>query len=139
MVVLPDVPVRLFLESQDHQHDLIRELQLIRLGRRFDVATAEVSGELAELIGEILTRYRDVRSATREQALAALDRGEARVTLEVPVREGMADALRRWLDLLERADRLCTRGELLQLAARPEIRDLRRWYVDRVVAELATG
>lgn len=136
VVVLPDVPVRLFLESQDHQHDLIRELQLIQLGHRYDVTTEEVSRELAGLIGEILSRYRDVRTATRDQAIAALDRGEDRVTLRVPVREGMAGALRHWLALLERADRMCSGGELLQLAARPEIRELRRWYVEELVARL---
>ena len=136
VVVLPDVPVRLFLESQDHQHDLIRELQLIHLGQRFDVGTDDVSRELAELIAEILSRYRDVRTATRDQALAALDRGDERVTLSVPVREGMAEALQRWLELLEQADRLCREGELLQLAARPEIRGLRHWYVERLVAAL---
>ncbi len=133
-VELAGVPVRLFLESQDHQHDLIRELQLIHLGQRFDSGAEAVSRELAGLIGEILSRYRDVRTATRDQALAALDRGEDRVTLSVPVRHGMADALRRWLELLERADRLCSEGELLQLAARPEVRQLRQWYVERLVA-----
>ncbi|HET9442404.1 MAG TPA: hypothetical protein VFO65_03715 [Acidimicrobiales bacterium] len=136
VVVLPDVPVRLFLESQDHQHDLIRELQLIHLGQRFDVGTDDVSRELAELIAGILSRYREVRTATRDQALAALDRGDERVTLSVPVREGMAEALQRWLELLEQADRLCREGELLQLAARPEIRGLRHWYVERLVAAL---
>lgn len=136
VIVLEDVPVTLFLESQDHQHDLIRELQLVEIGDRYDVATAQVSHQLAQLIEGILSAYQPVRSATRQQALAAFDRGVATITLEVPVRPGMADALRCWLQLLEQADELCERGELLLLAPRPEIRELRRWYVDQLTERL---
>ncbi|MBW3557636.1 MAG: hypothetical protein KY454_11955 [Actinobacteria bacterium] len=133
---LEAVPAALFLESQDHQHDLIRELQLIDIGDRFDLGTAEVSHRLARLIGDILTRYAPVRSATRLQAIAAVDRGEELVTLEVPIRPGMAEALTVWLRLLEEADDLCRKGELLLLATRPEVRDLRRWYVQELTTRL---
>lgn len=133
---LDNVPVRLFLESQDHQDDLVRELKLIEIGDHFDGPTTEVSHRLARLIGDILSRYQPVRSVTREQALAALDRGDEVVTLEVPVYPGMADALRQWLRLLEEADAVCRHGELLLLATRPEVRDLRRWYVASLVERL---
>lgn len=136
VVRLDGVPVRLFLESQDHQHDLVRELKLIQLGERFDAEAAEVSHRLAALISDILTRYERVRSVTREQALAALDRGDDTVALDVPVFPGMAEALHRWLALLDEADVLCSRGELLLPATSEEIRTLRRWYAERLVAEL---
>ncbi|HEX2038502.1 MAG TPA: hypothetical protein VHF47_02095 [Acidimicrobiales bacterium] len=137
VVRLEAVPVHVFLESQDHQKDLIRELQLIRFGADdADGATADVSRRLARLIGDILARYQSVRSATREQAIAALERGEDFVTLEVPVRPGMADALREWLRLLEEADDLCGHGELLLLASSPEVRRLRRRYADEIIAQL---
>lgn len=137
VVVLPGVPARVFLDSQDHQLDLIRELQLIELGGQVDEATAHVSQRLANLITEILSDYDVVRSATREQATAALSRGEHLVSLRIPVHPGMADALRRWLRLLEEADELCGRGELLLLAPSPEIRRLRRWYVEQLTERLA--
>lgn len=134
---LERVPARLFLESQDHQHDLIRELMLIDIGERFDLTDLNVSQQLATLISDILDRYADVRWVTRQQALRALDRGEDRLTLVVPVRPGMADALREWLRLLEEADRFCEQGALLTLAARPEVRQLRRWYVQQIVDRLS--
>lgn len=134
---LPHVPVRLFLESQDHQHELVRELQLIEIGgRRDDPETSAVSQRLAHLIADVLSHYQPVRSATRDQALAALERGESVVTLDVPVQPGMADALRRWLQLLEEADDLCRQGELLLLATTPEVRRLRRWYVEQLTAQI---
>lgn len=137
MLWLEGVPVELFLESQDHQHDLIRELQLVQIGDQFDLATAEVSHQLAHLIGDILTRYAPVRSATRLQAITALDRGEEFVTLEVPIRPGMAEALSAWLRLLEEADDVCCSGELLLTASRPEVRELRRWYAQELTKRLA--
>lgn len=136
MIRLEGVPVALFLESQDHQHDLIRELQLIEIGGRLDPATTEVSHRLARLITDILTRYGQVRSATRRQALAALDRGEGHVTLEVPAAPGMAEALAEWLRLLEEADEVCHMGELLVLASSPEVRALRRWYAEQLTSAL---
>lgn len=136
VVRLEDVPVRTFLESQDHQHDLIRELQLIELGDRFDTTTAEVSRRLAGVIADILVRYDGVRSATRDQMMAALDRGEVLASLDVPVYPGMASALKTWLELLEEADRLCQHGELLLVAASPEVRALRRWYATELTRRI---
>lgn len=129
---LPDVPVRLFLESQDHQQELIRELQLVEIGGRADPTVRQASQRLAQLITEVLTSYEQVRSSTREQAEAALGRGDAVVTLRVPVSPGMAQALRRWVELLEQADQLCRHGELLLVSARPEVRRLRRWYAEQL-------
>lgn len=131
------VPVGLFLESQDQQHDLIRELQLIELDERLADETAAVSKEVAALISDILTRYAQVRSVTRDQALAALDRGDETVDLEVPVVPGMVEALQEWLRLLGVADELCHEGSLLVLASRPEIRQLREWYVAGISRRLA--
>lgn len=117
-----------FLESQDHQHDLIRELQLIDLGRAGD-GSGPVSQRIAWLIADILSRYGEVRAATRRQALEAQAARQETVTLEVPVVPGMREALQSWLALLEEADRLSSAGELLLMAAEPEVRELRRWYV----------
>ncbi len=133
VVPLPGVPARVFLDSQDHQQDLIRELQIIEIGGTVDV---RVSQRLAQLISGVLSEYEAVRTATRDQALAALTRGDHVVTLQVPVFPGMAQALRRWLQLLEEADELCRSGELLLLAPRPEVRQLRRWYVEQLTRRL---
>ena len=139
VVRLDGVPTRLFLESQDHQHDLIRELQLIDIGERFDSAGRPSSQRVASLITEILAQYQDVRAVTRRQAQAALARGDDVVSLEVPVRDGMADALRRWLELLEEADRLALDGQLLLVPSREEVRQLRRWYAAEIVVRLVSS
>jgi hypothetical protein len=132
-VRLIDVPVELFLESQNHQQDLIRELALIDIGeRQHHHADAPLPVRVATLIGEIFDQYGDVRSVTRQQALQALAAGDEVVTLLVPVRPGLTEALQRWLHIVEEADRLCAEGVLLTLSATPEIQALRRWYVDAI-------
>lgn len=136
VVPLAGVPVRLFLESQDHQQELIRELQLVEIAAGYDETTRAASQRLAQLTADILQRYQPVRSATRTQALAALARGDEVTAMDVPVHPGMADALRTWLRLLEEADALCARGDLLLLAPSPEVQELRRWYVRELVARL---
>lgn len=137
-VRLHDVSVRLFLESQDHQHELIREMQLVGLSESNDGRTDGASRLAAAIVG-VLSTYQPVRNSTREQAVAARDRGEETTTLVVPVQEGMADALRHWLQLLEEADRLCRDDQLLVLATRPEIAAFRRWYVEQITGQLEAG
>lgn len=136
MVRLENVPVRAFLESQDHQQDVVREFQLIQLGDRYDLVDAEVPAELARLVNDILTRYSAVRSSTRRQVIAALRRGDTTTALEVPVWPGMAEALREWLRLLEAADRICQAGHLLVPASSGPVRELRRWYVEEITRRL---
>lgn len=142
VLTVKGVPAKRFVESQDHQHELIRELRLVEIGERFDLTSRNVSQRLGSLIAEILEGWGDVRSTTRNQAIAAIERGEDEVDLTIPVRPGLADALQRWLRLLDEADRFCEGGELLTMAASPEIRELRAWYVAEILSQLsdpATG
>lgn len=128
------MPVRLFLESQDHQHDLVRELRLVELSTEVRSADAEVCRRLAGLIAEIHTRWDEVRSSTRAQMLAALERGEERAPLDVPVLPGMAAALRRWLVTMAEADEFARRERLLTVPAPAQVAALRAWYVEAVTA-----
>ena len=132
VVRLLGVPAALFIDSQNHQHDLIRELTLIDLASAHGISDTELPRRLADLISEILDHYAGVRLATREQALAALARGESTVDLSVPVVPDLLAGLRRWLRLVQEADELCSQGALLTLAAAPQVRALRRWYVDAI-------
>jgi hypothetical protein len=135
-VLVRDVPVELFIESQDHQVELLRELRLIDMAERFSLTDAAVPKRLVELISRILTAWEDVRTVTRHQAMEAREQGEETVDLIVPVRPGLTDALHRWLELLTEADEFCDRGELLTVGARPEVRQLRQRYVEEIVRQL---
>ena len=138
-VHLTGMPVELFLESQNHQQDLIRELALIDIGDRFHHGETPMPVRVATLMGDIFDQYGDVRSITRQQALQALAAGSPTVTLVVPVRPGITEALERWLHVVEEADRLCSEGVLLTLSAKPEVRELRRWYVAAITQAISAG
>lgn len=131
-VVLEGVPAARFIASQNHQHDLLRELALMDIGNRWSLTERELPRTVATLISEILDDYADVRTTTRQQALDALGRAEETVTLRFRARPGMVDALHRWLDLVETADRFCAQGLLLTLPAPEDVRALRRWYVQAI-------
>lgn len=133
---LEGVPAALFIASQNHQHDLLRELALVDLGTRWSLAEREVPERVAVLLREILADYAGVRTATRQQALDALARGQDTVDLAVPVQPGLVPALHRWLELVEAADRFCGQGLLLTLPATPEVQALRRWYVRAIEQRL---
>lgn len=135
-VELEGVPAALFIASQNHQHDLLRELALMDIGNRWSLTERELPHRVTTLIAGILAEYADVRTVTRQQALAALERGEDTVTLRVPVRPGIVGALHRWLALVETADRLCGQGLLLTLPAPADVQALRRWYVEAIDARL---
>lgn len=132
-VRLEGVPATMFIASQDHQRDLVRELTLMDLDVRHPKPDRELPRTVVEFINGIHEEYDDVRSQTRDQALAALAAGAQDFTLHVPVRPDLAEALTRWLRLVEQADRLCDEGALLTLGATPEIRALRRWYAETIV------
>lgn len=131
-IELEHVPAARFIASQNHQHDLLRELALMDIGHRWSLTDGELPQRVATRMGEILAEYADVRTETRQQALDALDRGEETVTLRVPVKPGMVDALHRWLELVESADRFCSQGLLLTLPAPADLQALRRWYVEAI-------
>lgn len=137
-VELDGVSAGLFIASQNHQHDLLRELTLMDVANRWSVTDTELPRRVADLMAEIFVDYADVRTATREQALAALARGQDSVTLRVPVKAGIVEALHRWLELVETADTLCAQGYLLTLPASAEIRELRRWYVQAIEEQVRT-
>lgn len=131
-LVLPDVPVDLFLESQDQQVELLRELRLVGIGDQYHLTDREIPRRLAALISGILNGWADVRSATRRQAMEAKAGGRTHVNLVIPSRPGLGEALQRWLQLLEEADQLAAEGHLLMVATRDEVKELRRWYVAEI-------
>lgn len=137
-VNLEGVPAALFIQSQNHQHDLLRECALMDIGNRWRLTDSGLPHKVADMIAEILRDYAEVRSTTRRQALDALAEGHDTVTLSVPVRPGIVEALHRWLELVETADQYCNQGTLLTLAAPPEVRALRRWYVRAIEQQLTS-
>ena len=134
-VRFPAVPVEGYLALQAHNDALFRELELVSI--ELDTGGAvRVAPDLAELVGRLYPRYRGQRDSYRDVVAAARARGEPTVDLETRAPPSAAGPALGYLELLERADRLCRAGLLLTPEPPAEVKRLRRWFVDQLVAQL---
>jgi anti-sigma regulatory factor (Ser/Thr protein kinase) len=134
-VRFPAVPVDGYLALQAHNDALFRELELISI----ELESGEpprVVPPVAELVGQLYSRFRGQRDSYRDVVAAAQARGEPTVDLEAKVPPSAAGAALGYLELLERADELCRAGVLLTPEPPAEVKDLRRWFVEEMVAQL---
>jgi anti-sigma regulatory factor (Ser/Thr protein kinase) len=134
-VRFPAVPVDGYLALQAHNDALFRELELISIELESGGAV-RVPPPLAQLVGQLYSRFRGQRDSYRDVVAAAQARGERSVDLETKVPPSAAGAALGYLELLERADELCRAGALLTPEPPPEVKTLRRWFVEEMVAQL---
>ena len=125
------IPVDVFLRSQQHTDDLVRELWL--------VSVADAGPELAaleEAADVYARRAHVVRNASIEIVSDARERGEETVDLRLHVPPGTAELTMLWDELLGRLDELCRAGTLLTLPSSEEIRRFRHWYAEETARQL---
>jgi anti-sigma regulatory factor (Ser/Thr protein kinase) len=134
-VRFPAVPVDGYLALQAHNDALFRELELISIELE-TAGPARVAPPVAELVGQLYSRFRGQRDSYRDVVAAAQVRGEPTVDLETKVPPAAAGAALEYLELLERADELCRDGVLLTPEPPAEVKTLRRWFVEEMVAQL---
>jgi len=130
-----DVPVDGYLELAAHNDALFRELELISF--ELEAGGADlVASPLAELVDQLYRRFRGQRDSYRDVVAAAQARGRRTVDLATTASPAGAAAARSYLELLERADELCRSGVLLTPEPSAEVKALRRWFVEQLVAQL---
>jgi len=134
-VRFPAVPVDGYLALQAHNDALYRELELVSIELE-TTGPGRVVPPLAELVGQLYSRFRGQRDSYRDVVAAAQARGDATVDLETKVPPAAAGAALDYLELLERADELCRDGVLLTPEPPAEVKTLRRWFVEEMVAQL---
>jgi anti-sigma regulatory factor (Ser/Thr protein kinase) len=132
------VPVDGYLDLQAHNDALFRELELISIELEGDDA-AQVAAPLADLVDQLYRRFRGQRDSYRDVVAAARARGDRTVELETTVPPAAAAGARSYLALLEQADDLCRSGLLLTSEPSADVRSLRRWFVEEMVAQLLDG
>jgi anti-sigma regulatory factor (Ser/Thr protein kinase) len=136
-VRFPGVPVETYLELQAHNDALFRELELISI--ELEAGSARPAAPLAELVDQLYRRFRGQRDSYRDVVAAAKARGQPTVDLQTSAPPAAAVAAQSYLDLLERADELCRAGLLLTPEPPAAVRQLRRWFVEQMVAQLRDG
>ena len=128
------VPVDLFLKSQQHTDDLVRELWLV------SESDADHGLRALERAADAYARRAHVvRNASLEAVADARERGDTMIDLRLRVPPGTAELTVQWAELLERLDELCRAGTLLTLPASEEVRRFRRWYAAETLRQLRDG
>lgn len=95
-----------------------------------------IPARLQNAVGELRGKYAGLTAPGTEELEAAHRRGEASadVTYALPA-EAAAD-IRHYAELLDEVDAYCRRGELLILAAPPEVAAFRRWILGEFARQL---
>ncbi|WP_435745826.1 SpoIIE family protein phosphatase [Nocardioides sp. SYSU DS0663] len=127
-------PVSLALASDQHFDELVRELQLLAAARE-DGGPCELVVELQQL----MARPAPARHLARLTAQRAAAAGQEEVDLELVLPRAAAEDVRRLVDALVLADRLCEEQHLLTLCATEGVRLYRAWMAQQVAGQLLDG
>lgn len=126
------LPVALFLRTQEHHDELVREFTLMAIRQ----SATEVGSRrgtvlpprLRELI-DILGRRVDASTSRADIDLqAAVERGDATVDLTYYVRSDVAAEFVTSTELMEDADEFCRQEKLLTLPRDAAMVAFSRWY-----------
>ncbi|CAL9352117.1 hypothetical protein SUDANB176_00498 [Streptomyces sp. enrichment culture] len=128
-VTLVDVPVALYLASQQHRHALLREVTLAAAAGHDLGATAEELA-VAQDLSNVVTAC--VTAALRRQS------AEAEVeSLPLTVPPDVGPPLRTLCDVLELAEEAARGERLLILPALPRHRAFQQWLFDQIADQIA--
>ncbi|HXY94227.1 MAG TPA: hypothetical protein VEP49_17240 [Acidimicrobiia bacterium] len=127
-------PVPLMLRATQHQQELIREFTLIQLSDERD--KGDVPERLLEVIERQRAEFAHLSFRRPDELAGAIERGDPLVDIEIDLpREARAAAVEVQALLVE-ADDFCRHGDLITLAAAPDVVQFRAWFLGEIVRQL---
>lgn len=132
-VKILDLPLEIYLEAEQHNDAVLRELDLIERSSR---RAPHVPARLLELASELRAFFTAATTSTRAQVEAALRTGQARVDLDIEVPAQGWEILTEMAGQLDEVDQFCRDGALLTLAATPRQRRFRHWYANQMANQM---
>jgi hypothetical protein len=138
-VRLLEVPLALRERSRQHGAELLREMELISMGRATGTTHHQLPRRLVELAQELERVYGPYVGANTDELDAALDRGDdtlAEVVYHLPT--SSVALVRHVEDILREVDDYCRAGqELLTLAPPLDVVAYREWVTSQVLGQAA--
>jgi anti-sigma regulatory factor (Ser/Thr protein kinase) len=125
-----DVPLALYVGFQHHFRELRREVRLLALAHESDYPLAKALSDLFDSLDRQLREGIGV-----EQIEAALAQGLESTDLVVHMPRTNANALSRFVELLDLADAFCREERLLSLARNAEQRKFQTWFLTEFVRQ----
>ena len=135
-VHLLELPVQLWVRSNEQFEALLREFTMIALGHPED---DDLPQRMLALMASFMQRFPHVMGGPEEQIRDAAEAGIPVIDdLVYPTETAGADAAASLLRLLEETDAYCQRvNEMLVLAQDPEAVRLRTWFLSSFVDQVA--
>lgn len=131
-VTLVQVPVQLWQKASSHTDAVRREFDIIKA----DLPRDSIPHQLNDLVDSLQTRFGSSADPTRQDLYAAIDRGDAEITVVYRIPAEAAEAARKLEDMLDRVDEFCRGEDLLTLASPPELVGFRRWFLGEFVRQI---
>jgi hypothetical protein len=135
-VHLLEVPVQLWLQSQEQADELLREFALIAAGQ--DDSGHEIPTRLTELVAALNRQFGGRSGEVEDRLFAAAQAGEQVIDdLVLTVPAAAAPASQALGAMLDEADEYCRKGQDLLTLATPEQLVRFRWfYLDNVTDQV---
>jgi anti-sigma regulatory factor (Ser/Thr protein kinase) len=133
-VVLTDLDTRRMALAEAHVEGVLRELCLLLSA---DDVPAE-AGRVARSVLEAAAGMDGVRADLKHQLAIAVSAGQPKVDLSLTLQRHDATLVRDYALAIDEADRLSRAGRLLTCPAPAELSEVRRSYLSRVLAQLAS-
>jgi anti-anti-sigma factor len=133
-VTVVQIPIALYWRTSAHSDALTREFELLAATSPDD---RPVPNRLMRLMTRILAQYGSHDQRTRLMVLQATERGDTELTIEYTIAKSFREAALELIRVWDEADAFCREGvELLTLAAAPDSRAFRKWYVGEFVRQI---
>ncbi len=126
------VPVTALRSFQRHYQELQREVRLLALTHEAEYPLAKT---LSDLFASMQRELRDGLHLGGSDRLRP--RADGTVDLTVRTSPGAADAMGRFVELLDFADEFCRRERMLSLARTPEQRAFQTWFLSEFAHQRA--
>jgi hypothetical protein len=133
-VVLLNLPVEDFRRSQQHHDALLREFALV--GVDADERVDSVPGRLLALVRALGQQFGRLSAEPQARLSEAVENDVAHIDLHFRVPAAAKGAALDLGRLLDEADEYCQRGDLLTLAAPPDVRAFRARYLEEFVRQV---
>ncbi len=128
------VPVAALRAFRLHHQELQREVRLLALAHEQEYPLAKT---LSDLFGSLQRELHDGLDVERTQAVRPGPNGT--VDLTVRLSPDSADAMGRFVELLDFADEFCSRERMLALARPPEQRTFQTWFLSEFARQRSGG
>jgi GAF domain-containing protein/serine phosphatase RsbU (regulator of sigma subunit)/anti-sigma regulatory factor (Ser/Thr protein kinase) len=135
-VVITGVPAMVAIRSDEHVGELVREVELVRLGGREGVVRSDYPQRLLAIIEDLILRFEAARGMIRDQAELAVAKGEATFTVEVELPAAAAVAIGEFSNVISEVERFSESGHLLTVPRSPEVRAFQAWVLHETTRQL---